>query len=160
MKSIAISLLMLFGCMHTVMAQPDFHADFEARRTVFNDNRYYQVFNRRLNDDERQCLEFLYAYMPLADITDYDGDFWMQNVSASLQAKREMPWGKSIPQREWLHFVLPVRANNENLDESRTVFFNELKNRVKDMSMEQAALEVNHWYPISRNSLMTAAFSP
>ena len=136
---------MLFGCMHTVMAQPDFHADFEARRTVFNDNRYYQVFNRRLNDDERQCLEFLYAYMPLADITDYDGDFWMQNVSASLQAKREMPWGKSIPQREWLHFVLPVRANNENLDESRTVFFNELKNRVKDMSMEQAALEVNHW---------------
>lgn len=145
MKSIAISLLMLFGCMHTVMAQPDFHADFEARRTVFNDNRYYQVFNRRLNDDERQCLEFLYAYMPLADITDYDGDFWMQNVSASLQAKREMPWGKSIPQREWLHFVLPVRANNENLDESRTVFFNELKNRVKDMSMEQAALEVNHW---------------
>lgn len=145
MKSIAISLLMLFGCMHTVMAQPDFHADFEARRTVFNDNRYYQVFNRRLTDDERQCLEFLYAYMPLADITDYDGDFWMQNVSASLQAKREMPWGKSIPQREWLHFVLPVRANNENLDESRTVFFNELKNRVKDMSMEQAALEVNHW---------------
>ena len=144
MKSIAISLLMLFGCMHTVMAQPDFHADFEARRTVFNDNRYYQVFNRRLTDDERQCLEFLYAYMPLADITDYDGDFWMQNVSASLQAKREMPWGKSIPQREWLHFVLPVRANNENLDESRTVFFNELKNRVKDMSMEQAALEVIH----------------
>ena len=136
---------MLFGCMHTVMAQPDFHADFEARRTVFNDNRYYQVFNRRLTDNERQCLEFLYAYMPLADITDYDGDFWMQNVSASLQAKREMPWGKSIPQREWLHFVLPVRANNENLDESRTVFFNELKNRVKDMSMEQAALEVNHW---------------
>lgn len=144
-KSTATILLMLFGWMNIAMAQPNVHNDFEARRKAFNDNRYYQVFSRQLTNDERQSLEFLYAYMPLSDITDYDADFWMQNVRASLRAKQEMSWGKKVPQREWLHFVLPVRANNENLDESRMVFFDELKERVKGMSMEQAALEVNHW---------------
>ena len=43
------------------------------------------------------------------------------------------------------HFVLVYRVNNENLDSSRLVFFNELKDRIKNMTMYDAALEVNHW---------------
>jgi hypothetical protein len=42
-----------------------------------------------------------------------------------------MPWGKTIPEREWKHFVLPVRVNNENLDDARTVLYHELKDRVR-----------------------------
>ena len=94
---------------------------------------------------EQQALDFLYRYMPLPDSVDYSRDFWMQNVRISLQARAEMPWGNTIPEREWKHFVLPVRVNNENLDSSRTVFYHALKERVKDMSMYDAVLEVNHW---------------
>lgn len=35
--------------------------------------------------------------------------------------------------------------NNEDLDTCRAVFFRELSQRVKGMSMYDAALEVNHW---------------
>jgi len=90
-------------------------------------------------------IEFLYRGMPLPDRVMYDRDFYRQNVETSLKARAEMPWGSIVPQREFLHFVLPVRVNNENLDMSRKVFYDELKDRVKNLSMEDAILEINHW---------------
>lgn len=90
-------------------------------------------------------LNFLYRYLPLPDRYDYSREFYTKNVKLSLQARREMPWGKIVPEREFLHFVLPVRVNNENLDNSREVFYGELKERVRGLSMYDAVLEVNHW---------------
>ncbi|MGP1545455.1 MAG: transglutaminase domain-containing protein, partial [Prevotella intermedia] len=94
---------------------------------------------------ETNYLNFLYKYMALPDKTDYSKAFYEENIALTLQARREMPWGKTIPEREFKHFVLPVRVNNENLDDSRKVFYAELKNRVKHLSMKDAILEVNHW---------------
>lgn len=94
---------------------------------------------------QEQALDFLYRYMPLPDKIDYDSAFYQRNVETSFLAREEMPWGKSVPEREFLHFVLPVRINNENMDESRMVFYAELKDRVKGLSMKDAILEVNHW---------------
>ena len=96
-----------------------------------------------LSQDE--AIAFLYKYMPLPDQVDYDTAFYQRNVATSFLAREEMPWGKTVPDREFLHFVLPVRVNNENLDESRMVFYAELKDRVKGLSMKDAILEVNHW---------------
>ena len=98
-----------------------------------------------MTPEEREALTFMYAYMPIGDITDYSGDFYLKNIRSSLQARNEMPWGASIPEDIFRHFVLPVRINNENLDESRMVFFDELKDRVKGLSLYDAVLEVNHW---------------
>lgn len=92
-----------------------------------------------------EYLGFLYESMPVNDSIDYSRDFWMQNVEAAMQARSEMPWGASVPEREFRHFVLPVRVNNENLDSSRVVFYRELAPRIKNMTMEEAVLEVNHW---------------
>ena len=92
-----------------------------------------------------EALEFLYSSMSLPDRADYSEEFYEANVDASLKARREMPWGNSVPDREFLHFVLPVRVNNENLDDSRMVFYEELQDRVKGLSMSDAILEVNHW---------------
>ena len=94
---------------------------------------------------EKQALNFLYQYMPLPDKLDYTEDFYKENVRAALRAREEMPWGSSVPDREFLHFVVPVRVNNENLDASRMVFYEELKPRVQGLSMRDAALEINHW---------------
>jgi len=105
----------------------------------------YDVFYKSLGADERQALIFMYAYMPLSDLADYNGDFFRDNVQISLKAREEMPWGKNIPEEVFLHFVLPLRVNNENLDSFRIVKYDELKSRVKGMSMKDAALEVNHW---------------
>ncbi|MBO7610237.1 MAG: transglutaminase domain-containing protein [Muribaculaceae bacterium] len=93
----------------------------------------------------QQYLNFLYQYMALPDSADYSQQFYEQNVKLSLQAREEMPWGKIVPEREFRHFVLPVRVNNERLDNSREVFYHQLKPRVVNMSMSEAVLEVNHW---------------
>ena len=103
------------------------------------------VSGLQLSGQEMEALNFLYAYMPLADVTDYSVLFHLENVRATLEARQVMPWGKDVPELLFKHFVLPLRVNNEALDMSRPVFFKELRQRVAGMSMEEAILEVNHW---------------
>ena len=121
-----------------------FAKDFKARREVVTGDGYFDIF-KTLSGSRLQAMQFLYAYMPLPDIADYSADFHLQNVDYALKARAEMPWGKQVPVREFMHFVLPVRVNNENMDSSRAVFYNELKDRVQDLTMMEAVLEVNHW---------------
>ena len=95
--------------------------------------------------EEQEALSFLYENMPLPDSVDYPRGFWEANVKVALKARREMPWGEKVPGREWRHFVLPLRVNNEDLDSFRIVYYDELKERVKGKTMYGAVLEVNHW---------------
>ena len=121
------------------------HADFEARMAA-NDSalaRVVEIPDDTLSPAELEALEFLYAYMPLADVVDYPAEYYLDQVRASFRTRKEMKW--KVPEREFRHFVLPVRVNNENLDTSRVVFYRELKPRVKGLSMADAILEVNHW---------------
>ena len=119
--------------------------DFQKKKTLMPQGDLFAVFDASLTAYEREALEFLYAYMPLADIADYSGEFHLMNVRASRRAADEMPWGKIIPEDVFRHFVLPVRVNNEHLDSARVVFYKELKDRVKSLSLYDAILEVNHW---------------
>ena len=95
--------------------------------------------------DEKEAIEFLYQSMPLGDSVDYTEDYFNECVHYAFLAKQEMPWGKDLPEREFKHFVLPPRVNNENLDRFRATYYGELKNRVKGLSLYDAVLEVNHW---------------
>ncbi|MDR3245915.1 MAG: transglutaminase domain-containing protein [Prevotellaceae bacterium] len=123
--------------------------DFQKRELMINQERaaeLFSVFNAPdLTLEEKEALEFLFAYMPLSDLSDYNGDFYLAQVRAAFAARDFFEWGKRIPEEIFRHFVLVYRVNNENLDSARIVFFNELKDRVKDLGMEEAALEVNHW---------------
>ncbi len=118
------------------------HADFEARMAQFP---MLDVRLDTLGRAEREAMEFLYAYMPLSDLADYTPQFYLEQVRYAFRAREEMPWGKDIPEDVFRHFVLVHRVNNENLDTARMVFYRELKERVQGMSIEEAALEVNHW---------------
>lgn len=120
----------------------DTHKEFETRSFMFNSD---SVFDSEMTQVEREAMEWLYASMPLADIVDHPGAYYLENVRATLRAKDEMPWCDSIPEEVFRHFVLPVRVNNENLDEFRTFYYDTLASRVKGLSMREAALEINHW---------------
>ena len=106
----------------------------------------FTVFEKEsLSVAQREALKFLYAYMPLCDLADYTGEFFLSQVDAAFRARDYFSWGKTVPDDIFRHFVLVYRVNNEYLDTARTVFFEELKERVKNLSMYEAALEVNHW---------------
>ena len=137
-----------------IAASAHFITDSQFRENVDNvfkeriklvGKQFFDTKGQKLSDDEREALEFLYAYMPLADITDYPTSFYTDNVRLSLKARSEMAWGNEVPELLFRHFVLPIRVNNENLDDARAYFYSELKNRVKGLGMKDAILEVNHW---------------
>ena len=92
-----------------------------------------------------QNLMFLYAYMPQSDLADYDFSFFEQQVATAMEARKTFSWGKTIPDDIFRHFVVVYRVNNENLDTARSYIFHQLKKRIQNMSMYDAALEVNHW---------------
>ena len=95
--------------------------------------------------NEKEALQFLYEYMPLGDSVDYTTDYYRECIHYAFRAKEELPWGKNVPEREFKHFVVPVRVNNENLDRFRATYYEELRDRVKDLPLYDAVLEVNHW---------------
>ena len=153
MKKILISAS-IFALSLTANAQGQFISDTNYRNTVENifkervktvGKTFYNTQKENLTADEQEALKFLYAYMPLADVTDYPTSFFADNVRMSFKARKEMPWGKNVPELLFRHFVVPIRVNNEALDNARSVFYNELKDRIKGMSMMDAILEVNHW---------------
>lgn len=119
--------------------------DFQDKMSQIHNEELLAIMDADFPAKEKEALKFLYAYMPLSDVTDYPISFYHKNIRAAYIAKTEMPWGKNVPEREFNHFVVPVRINNENLDDARFVFYDELKDRVKNLSMYDAVLEINHW---------------
>ncbi len=86
---------------------------------------------------------FLLDNMSSTDKVIYPEQFWKDNVSKTLEVREKMGW--KISERDFRYFVLPLRVNNENLDDFRTVWADSLCSRVNGMTMEQAILEINHW---------------
>ncbi len=120
------------------------NADLAKKKEIFSTGNLFAILNdSTLTVAEREALTFLYAYMPIGDLADYPGDYYLDNVRLTLQIRDEMPW--NVPDDVFRHFVLPLRVNNETMDDARAVFYAELKERVEDLSMEEAILEVNHW---------------
>ena len=91
----------------------------------------------------KDYVDFLYESMPLPDSLVHPREYWEANVAKTLEVRERMGW--DIPEREFRHFVLPLRVNNENLDDFRTVYADSLCARVEGMSIADAALEINHW---------------
>ncbi|MDE6022695.1 MAG: transglutaminase-like domain-containing protein, partial [Muribaculaceae bacterium] len=132
--------------LEAAIITPEIEKDFQSRRAVIEQAGRLCLGELNLTKDQEDCLKMLYAYMPLPDMTDRSPEYYLEYVvTPALKARAEMPWGKSVDDTLFRHFVLPVRVNNEPLDHHRPEFFSELKDRVKGLSMKDAILEVNHW---------------
>ncbi len=145
-------LSLVVGCSDTSLEhekskKSETHKHFLAQKELAKNrgDQLFSVFDENLSEQEREALEFLYAYMSLSDLANYNGDYFLEQVQYALKTRTTFSWGKKVPDNLFLHFVLPYRVNNEDMDSARVVFYKELKDRIKDMSMYDAALEVNHW---------------
>lgn len=149
MKKSLILIAGLFLSVCSIIGQDlsmdQVNADFKKKKEALPTGDLFSVFRQQLTEEERDALAFFYAYMPVGDITDYSGDFYLENIRSSLSTRKETTWGKTIPDDIFFHFVLPIRVNNENLDRARMIFHDELMPRLKGLSMYDAVLEVNHW---------------
>jgi len=123
---------------YRTLVERDFNKRIEdLGKDIFNINKY------NLSLKENEALKFLYAYMPLGDITNHNTSFYIKNIKSSFKVRKELNW--EISDELFRHFVLPLRINDENLDSSRIVFEKELLPRIKGKTMKEAILEINHW---------------
>jgi transglutaminase-like putative cysteine protease len=121
--------------------------DFSERESLAEGRKdqLFDIFDEKLSERQVEAMKFLFAYMPLSDLADYTGQFFLANADLSLKTLSDRKWGKQIPEQIFLHYVLPLRVNNENLDSFRIVYYNEISDRIKGMTAADAALEINHW---------------
>lgn len=147
-------LIFLSGLLILTSCGRHFITDESYRQTVLEDLQAkddvmeaagIDLESMGLATDELEAMQFMYAYMPLGDMLNHEPGFFLDHYHMTRRALREMPWGKRVPERELRHFVLPARTNNENIDSARYFFYEELAPRVRNMSMRDAVLEVNHW---------------
>ncbi len=143
------AMLILGSCQRHFISDSDVRESveraFEARRAHFTQGDVFSIFEQEMSVQERGAMKFLYSAMSSADMGDYEGEYFLDNVRMSLRAREEMAWGKDVPEDLFRHFVLPIRVNNERLDEFRMMYYDTLRMRVEGMSLHDAALEVNHW---------------
>lgn len=147
------AVLLFAGCSGRHMIRDESYrtevenAFLERKETAKNrESQLFNVFEENLSLSESEAIKFLFAYMPLNDLADYDGDFFLANARKALLAREHSPWGKSVPDDIFLHYVLPVRVNNENLDSFRIKYYDEITGRLKGIrEIDKAALEINHW---------------
>lgn len=120
---------------------------FESKKRLASNRSeiLFSVFDNKLSTERKEALQFLFAFMPLSDLADYDGDFFLANADLALKTRNESQWGAEVPEEIFLHYVLPVRVNNENLDSFRIAYYNEINSRIKGLDATASALEINHW---------------
>lgn len=90
-------------------------------------------------------MTYLGATLPLTDLVSYSFQTWIPYVEHALSLKQKMSWCQDLPEDIFADYILYPRINTEDIEECRQLFYQELLPRIKDLPLEQAALEVNYW---------------
>jgi len=97
------------------------------------------------SQDLQIAMKFLYSAMPVSDVADYDFGTFQDFAEHALFLRKNVSWCADVPDDIFLNYVLYHRINNEDIRECRKFFYRHIYERVSDMSMKEAALEVNYW---------------
>ena len=98
MKKIFLSLLFATTCLGA-WSDNHFITDTPYRNkveSVFKNRmqtvgkQFFDTKSLKPTLEQTEALEFLYAYMPLADVTDYPTSFYLDNVKATLTARDDV----------------------------------------------------------------------
>jgi hypothetical protein len=91
--------------------------------------------------DQKKGMEFLLTNMPPRDVKSLHAEFLLENVKLAYQARKEMPWGKDIPEEIFLNDVLPYAVLDETRDNWRADFYTRFKKIAADATTAAQALE-------------------
>lgn len=108
----------------------------------------WEELERRIGEctlEEAVLMRFLYGTMPVRDAGEYDFDVFLSYVTHAVWLREHMEWCKELPEDVFVHHVMYYRINSEDISECRKFFYDQLKDRIAGMTMEEAVLEINYW---------------
>ncbi len=106
------------------------------------DNR--KELERALADvpkDQRKGMAFLIENMPDADLTALKAEFLLTNVDLAYKARKELPWGKAVPEDLFFNDVLPYANVDEKRDAWRKEFYDLCVPMVRDCKTPTEAVQ-------------------
>lgn len=92
----------------------------------------------------REAVAHLLVALPLGDLVEH-AELIVPSARLALEAREHFPWGARLGDDLFRHFVLPPRVNNEALDSVRAVLLPIFRERLRGLTMREAALEINRW---------------
>lgn len=99
----------------------------------------------RTYGDLKLCLEYLYGTLPYTDAVTVPFVEMEREAAHSLRVFQENIWNQVIPEDIFFHFILCPRINSETLEPCRGFFYEKVAERVRDLPLERAILEINLW---------------
>ncbi len=117
--------------------------DAEQALVRAKDNR--KDLEKALHDvpkDQRKGMVFLVENMPDSDLTSLKAEFLLTNVELAYQARKELPWGKDVPEELFLNDVLPYANVDEKRDTWRKEFYEMCLPMVKGCKTPTEAVQV------------------
>lgn len=146
MKHYLLSLAFLFATGIVSSAEPEKRSDtVEKQLAKAKDNR--KELEKSLDGvpvEQRKGMEFLIANMPDSDLTTLKAEFLKSNCELAYKAKKDLPWGKEIPETVFFNSVLPYANVDEKRDEWRKEFFDLCLPLVKDCKTPtEATMKLN-----------------
>ena len=118
---------------------------FKKQLASHRNNQLFQVFQQSMTEEEHFLMQYLYAYMPLNDLANYDGEMFLSHIRKTLKIRNSVPWGKDVPDDLFLHFVLPYRVNNENIEDSRDLPVRSIVRSCEGSHVNRCHPETNYW---------------
>src|SRR5439155_6516101 len=95
-------------------------------------------------EDQRKGMAFLVANMPDADLKSLKAEFLLTNTALAYKARKEVPWGKDVPEEVFLNDVLPYTNVDEERDAWRKEFYDLCLPKVKGCrTPSEAAQKLN-----------------
>ncbi len=124
-----------------------YRADIQESLRLAGDNaEELEKVIEEVDEDLREEASFILANIPYRDLGTVTGDLLLENIQWAHTARESLPWGPSIPDDIYRHYVLPYRVTQERLVSWRPFFFDELFPRIRECTtMYEAAVEVNRW---------------
>ena len=104
-----------------------------------------RTYMEQVSGEEEVLMKFLYGTMPFADAADYEPALFHEYVKHGLYLREHCAFTKHIPEEIFLNYVLYYRVNNEDIVNCRPWFYEQLKERIKGLSSEEAIKEINYW---------------
>ena len=105
---------------------------------------FIETAEKKYGEIGGKAARFLAKGMPKADRETLGREFLMRNLDLALQARKEFPWGKEVPEEVFLNDVLPYASLDETREDWRSFFYSKCKGLVKDAKTStEAAQAIN-----------------
>jgi poly(3-hydroxybutyrate) depolymerase/transglutaminase-like putative cysteine protease len=139
-----VALLALAFAAPAFAAEPNWWSDdVEQALTRAKENRKeLEKALTKVPKEQRKGVAFLVENMPDSDLTSLKADFLLSNVELAYKARKELPWGRDIPEDLFLNDVLPYANVDEKRDEWRREFYDLCLPLVKDCKTPTEAVQV------------------